>query len=147
MLKQVYIADDVLTAAKRRISYVFDEFENIVVSISGGKDSTVLAHLALVEAHRRGRKIGLFFLDEEVVYQSTIDQIEYLMNLYPENTIPLWLQIEFHLTNATSYNEGQLICWERGKSDIWMRPKHPKAIKYKPWDPATETGSIPAYAG
>lgn len=139
MLKQVYIADDVLTAAKRRISYVFDEFENIVVSISGGKDSTVLAHLALVEAHRRGRKIGLFFLDEEVVYQSTIDQIEYLMNLYPENTIPLWLQIEFHLTNATSYNEGQLICWERGKSDIWMRPKHPKALKYKPWDPATET--------
>ncbi len=139
LLKQVYTHEDVLSAAKRRISYVFDEFENIVVSISGGKDSTVLAHLALVEAHRRGRKIGLFFLDEEVVYQSTIDQIEYLMNLYPENTIPLWLQIEFNLTNATSYMEGQLKCWEAGKHKIWMRSKHPIAIKHKPWDSEKET--------
>ncbi|WJQ03212.1 phosphoadenosine phosphosulfate reductase family protein [Geobacillus stearothermophilus] len=139
MLKQVYINEDVLTAAKRRISAVFDEWENIIVSISGGKDSTVLAHLALQEAHRRGRKIGLFFLDEEVVYESTIEQIRYLMNLYPENTIKLWLQIEFHLTNATSLTESQLVCWERGKSKIWMRPKEPDSIKYKPWDPEKET--------
>ncbi len=139
MLRQVYVNKTVLEAAKERISYIFDEFENIIVSISGGKDSTVLTHLALTEAHRRNRKIGLFFLDEEVVYESTIKQIEYLMNLYPENTIPLWLQIEFHLTNATSLTEGQLICWEAGKSKIWMRPKNPISIKHKPWDPAKET--------
>src|SRR5690625_2254920 len=42
MLKQVYVPKDVLTAAKERISYIFDEFEDIVVSISGGKDSTAL---------------------------------------------------------------------------------------------------------
>lgn len=128
-----------MSAAKRRVAYVFDEFENIVVSISGGKDSTVLAHLALLEAHKRKRRIGLFFLDEEVVYESTIQQIEYLMNLYPENTIPLWLQIEFNLTNATSYMEGQLKCWEAGKHKIWMRSKHPIAIKHKPWDSEKET--------
>lgn len=139
MLKQVYVNEDVLTAAKKRISDVFDEWENIIVSISGGKDSTVLAHLALQEANKRGRKIGLFFLDEEVVYESTIEQIRYLMNLYPENTIKLWLQIEFHLTNATSLKDSQLICWERGKSKIWMRSKEPDSIKYKPWDPEKET--------
>ena len=48
---------NVLEAVRERISYIFDEFERIIVSISGGKDSTVLAHLALVEAHKRGRKI------------------------------------------------------------------------------------------
>ena len=99
----------------------------------------MLAHLALLEAHKRKRRIGLFFLDEEVVYESTIQQIEYLMNLYPENTIPLWLQIEFNLTNATSYMEGQLKCWEAGKQKIWMRSKHPIAIKHKPWDSEKET--------
>jgi len=139
MIKQIYINKTVLEAAKERISYVFDEFENIIVSISGGKDSTVLAHLALIEANKRGRRIGLFFLDEEVVYQSTIEQVEYLMNLYPENTIKLWLQIEFHLTNATSMTESQLKCWEAGKHKIWMRSKRSDAIWHKPWDTTKET--------
>lgn len=139
MLKQIYIDRDVLTAARERISMIFDDFENIIVSISGGKDSTTLAHLALTEAHKRNRRIGIFFLDEEVVYDSTIKQIEYVMSLYPENTIPLWFQIEFHLTNATSLIEGQLICWEAGKHKIWMRPKKPFAIQHKPWSKEKET--------
>lgn len=133
MLKQVYIPKNVLDSARERMAFVFDEFDNIIVSISGGKDSTVLAHLALAEANRRGRKIGLFFLDEEVVYDSTITQIDYLMNMYPENTTPLWLQIEFKLTNATSLTEGQLVCWEAGKHKIWMRRKVPHSIQHKPW--------------
>jgi predicted phosphoadenosine phosphosulfate sulfurtransferase len=139
MLAQVYLSDDVLTAARRRVSFIFDSFESIIVSISGGKDSTVLAHLALVEAHRRGRRVGLSFIDEEVVYQSTVDQVEYLMELFPDNTDRLWLQVPFKLTNATSLTESQLVCWEPGKHKIWMRPKKPYAIQHPPWDRATET--------
>jgi len=139
MRKQVYINSTVLDEARQRIAYVFDEFENIVVSISGGKDSTVLAHLSLAEAHRRGRKIGLFFLDEEVVYDSTVEQVDYLMSLYPENTIRLWLQLEFNLTNAASLTEGQLKCWEAGKHKLWMRPKRADSIKFPPWDREKET--------
>ncbi|MHA1601794.1 MAG: phosphoadenosine phosphosulfate reductase domain-containing protein [Promethearchaeota archaeon] len=129
---------NVVDAAKDRIGYIFDQFETIIVSISGGKDSTVLAHLSLLEAYKRDRKIGLFFLDEEVVYQSTVDQIEYLMSLYPNNTNRLWLQIEFYLTNATSLNESQLKCWEAGKHKIWMRSKGKNNICAKPWDIKTE---------
>ncbi len=139
MLKQVYTSKDVLTAAKERMAYIFDEFENIIVSVSGGKDSTVLAHLALQEAHKRDRRVGMFFLDEEVVYDSTIRQIDYLMNMYPENTVKLWFQIEFKLTNATSYKEGQLNCWEAGKHKIWMRSKQPFSIQHKPWAKEVET--------
>ena len=93
----------------------------------------MLAFLALLEAQRRGRRIGLFFLDEEVMYQSSIDQVDYLMGLFPENTIPLWLQIPFYLTNATSVSVGQLRCWEPGEHKLWMRPKRDGAIKFKPW--------------
>ncbi len=144
MLRQVYINKTVLDAAKERMAYIFDEFENIIVSVSGGKDSTVLAHLALTEAHQRGRKIGIFFLDEEVVYDSTIKQIEYILGLYPENTIPLWLQVEFFLTNAASLTESQLKCWEAGKHKIWMRSKNQKAIWHKPWDKEKETIRVKA---
>lgn len=47
---KIYINKDVLTSARERISLMFDKFENICCSLSGGKDSTVLLHLALEEA-------------------------------------------------------------------------------------------------
>jgi len=119
--------------------WIFDSFEQVVVSISGGKDSTVLAWLALQEAKRRDRRVGMFFFDEEVVYQSTADQVEYLMTMDPEHTIPLWLQIEFRLTNAVSQREWYMTAWEAGKHELWMRPKKDYAIKFRPWDTAGET--------
>jgi predicted phosphoadenosine phosphosulfate sulfurtransferase len=130
---------NVLEAARQRIAFIFDNFVEIHVSVSGGKDSTVLAHLCLQEALRRKRKVGLFFLDEEVVYESTIRQVEYLMEMHPRVTNRLWLQIPFALTNATSLSEPQLICWEPGKHKLWMRPKKAYSIQHKPWDVATET--------
>lgn len=139
MLKQVYLPKLVVEATRERISRVFNDFENIIIPISGGKDSTVLVHFALKEANKRGRKVGLFFLDEEVVYDSTIKQIEYIMSLYPENTVQLWLQIEFNLTNATSLTEPYLRCWEAGKHKLWMRSKRAGAIHFPPWDRETET--------
>ena len=139
MPTQVFNKENVLDAARKRIALIFDRFETINVSVSGGKDSTVLAHLMLMEARRRERRIGLFFLDEEVVYDSTIQQIDYLMNLAPGNTNCLWLQIPFCLTNAVSLTEPQLICWEPGKHKLWMRPRNARAIHAPPWNRATET--------
>lgn len=141
MLTLRYAGDTVLEAARRRISFVFNHFEEIVCSISGGKDSTTLAHLVLTEADRRKRRIGLFLLDEEVLYQSSVDQVEYLMNLFPNATKRMWLQVPFHLTNATSVEEGYLVCWEPKKHKIWMRPRVDFAIKGKPWDERSETVS------
>lgn len=133
-LAQIYVKENVLEAAKRRVNFIFDNYDDIKVSVSGGKDSTVLAHLIMSEAHRRNRRVGMFFLDEEVIYKATVEQIEYLLNLYPENTIPLWLQIEYNTTNATSYSESHLVAWENGKHKIWMRPKKQIAIKFPQWD-------------
>jgi len=113
-------------------------YDNLIVSVSGGKDSTVLAALALEEASRRRRKIGLFFLDEEVVYQATVDQVEYLMSIFPEWTNRLWLQVEFNLTNATSATETQLLCWEEGKHKQWMRSKGKNNIVAPPWGRGSE---------
>lgn len=136
---QIYTHKNVLEAARERIRFIFDQFETIHVSISGGKDSTVLAHLALEEAKRRVRKIGIFFLDEEAVYQETINQVEYIMEtMAPEHVTPLWLQMEFNLTNATSLTETQFVPWEAGKHKLWLRPKKNYSIKFAPWDRDTQ---------
>lgn len=129
----------VLEAARERIGFIFDHFEGIIVSVSGGKDSTVLAHLALTEAKKRGRRIGIYFLDEEAMYQASVDQVEHLMESFKDNVIPLWLQVEFNLTNAVSVEEGQLTAWEPGKHAVWMRTRRAGSIQHPPWDRATQT--------
>lgn len=136
---QVYGSENVLVAAQKRMELIFDTFKDIHVSVSGGKDSTVLAHLAITEAKRRNRKVSIFFLDEEAVYAETVRQVEYLMEqLAPEHVIPLWLQMEFNLTNATSLTETQFIPWEAGKHKLWLRPKKDYSIKFPPWDRSKE---------
>lgn len=132
MLKQVYIGKNVLTAAQERINAVFSDFENIVVSVSGGKDSTVLAHLVLSKAQELQRKVTVFFLDEEIEYQSTIEQIQYLLfEMFPAVTIPVWWQIEMKLSNATSLSAGNLVGWEDGVE--WIRPKDPRSVHVYPY--------------
>lgn len=139
MIRQTFLKINVVDATRKRIEWIFDNFDNIVVSISGGKDSTVLAYMTLQEAHKRNRKVGIFFLDEEVVYQSTIDQVRYIMNLYPENTIKLWYQLEFNLTNATSIDETQFKVWDHEKQDVWLRPKEKDSIKQPTWNVNKQT--------
>ena len=56
---------DVLTAAKERVEWTFDNFDCVYCSFSAGKDSGVMTHMVMEEARKRGRKVGLFFLDWE----------------------------------------------------------------------------------
>lgn len=119
-----YKTDDVLTAARKRIARVFNDFEEIVISVSGGKDSTVLAELCAEEAARRSRRPALFFLDQEAEYESTIDVIEALMA--DPRIEPRWYQVPLLMTNATSHRALFLRAWEPGEA--WMRAKHPAAI-------------------
>lgn len=130
---RVYKEINVLEKSRERIRYIFDNFDSIIVSVSGGKDSTVLASLAIEEAKKRGRVIGMFFLDEEVVYQNTIEQVDYLMNISPENTKRWWLQVPFHLTNATSLKDSQLISWDPKRKKDWMRKRKIYNVLNPPW--------------
>jgi len=115
---------NVLDAARQRITFLFDEFENICVSISGGKDSTVLLALVLQEAEQRNRKVKVFFLDQEAEYQATIDIIR--VQLQHPLIIPQWYQVPIYMTNATSYTDYFLYAW--GEGEEWMRQKDPLAI-------------------
>ena len=119
-------ARDVLTAARSRMAAVFDDFEQVVVSVSGGKDSAVVRRLALDEADRRGRRVALFFLDQEAEYQSTAEIMAQWM--HDPRVDPLWYQVPLRLTNATSHADYWLRAWDPDARDLWMREKDPVAI-------------------
>jgi predicted phosphoadenosine phosphosulfate sulfurtransferase len=123
-MAKVFLDQTVYAAAQERIALVFDAFETVEVSVSSGKDSTVLYHLALAEARRRNRKIGVFFLDQEAEYAASISVIEQMMTA--PDVVPLWYQVPIKMTNATSFKEEFLYAWEPGAT--WMREKNPLAI-------------------
>jgi predicted phosphoadenosine phosphosulfate sulfurtransferase len=116
--------ENVLDAVIKRISYLFDNYDNIQLAFSGGKDSTVLFHLINTEAIKRKRKFILYFQDQEAEYQGTIDFVEWAM-LQP-NVIPQWYQVPIFMTNAASHQ--QLFLWAWGIGEQWVREKHPLAI-------------------
>ena len=116
--------ENVLQAVNKRISYLFDNYDNIQLAFSGGKDSTVLFHLVNAEAKKRNRKFILYFQDQEAEYQGTIDFVEWAMS--QPNVIPQWYQVPIFMTNAASHE--QLFLWAWGEGEQWVREKHPLAI-------------------
>lgn len=116
--------ENVLDATHKRISYLFDHYDNISLSFSGGKDSTALFHMINEEAKKRNRKFILYFQDQEAEYQGTIDFVEWAMT--QPNVIPLWYQVPIFMTNAAS--QQQLFLWAWGKGEKWVRDKNPIAI-------------------
>jgi len=123
-MKRILRDQNVLDATRERVSMIFDNFKDISVSISSGKDSTVIYWLFLQEAIKRDRKITAFFQDQEAEYQSSIDLIKVMMK-HP-NVIPAWYQVPIYLTNATSYTDYFLYAW--GEGEEWVREKDPQAI-------------------
>jgi predicted phosphoadenosine phosphosulfate sulfurtransferase len=125
---RVYKQQNVLDAGRERMAWIFDNYDRVVVSISSGKDSTILAHMASREAERRGREVEFFFLDQEAEYQATVAQVRAMMRWSAVK--PLWYQVPIRMTNATSYTDCFLHAWEPGAE--WIRPKEPDSIHEAP---------------
>lgn len=121
---KVYCDRNVLEMARERVSLIFDNFETINISISSGKDSTVLFFLAWQEAVKRNRNITAFFLDQEAEYENSIIQIKKMIDR--NNVVSAWYQVPIYLTNATSSTEFFLNAW--GEGEQWIREKDSSSI-------------------
>lgn len=127
-LSKVGLGINVLEAARRRISEVFDSFEHIYVSFSGGKDSSVMLHLVMDEAKRRNRRVGVLFVDLEAQYQLTIEHVRECYDLYKDSIDPYWVALPLALRNAVSNYQPQWMCWDPGLHESWVRERDPMSI-------------------
>jgi predicted phosphoadenosine phosphosulfate sulfurtransferase len=126
-----YLPKTVIEAAIERINFVFDECDDVSVSMSGGKDSTVLFNLAREVARERGRlPIKVFWLDQEAEWQATEDYMRTIM--YDPEVQPFWFQIPFRLTNSLSFRDNYLYCWREADREKWIREQDPISIKVNP---------------
>jgi len=134
------IGVDVLTAARQRISYTFDHFEAIYISFSAGKDSSVMFHLVMDEAIKRGRKVGVLLIDLEAQYLLTIDHAQEMFSLYKDHIELYWVCLPIKLRNSVSNYEPVWCAWDPERKDDWVRQPPKQAITdcgyfdfFEPW--------------
>jgi predicted phosphoadenosine phosphosulfate sulfurtransferase len=131
---KIYLEKSVLQASKERISKIFDDFEKYYISFSGGKDSTVMTHLIMDEAIKRGKKVGLLIIDLEAQYKHTIDHIREMIELYKDHIDLHWFCGELLLRNAVSDFQPKWTCWDEESKDLWIREKPGEASDLSQYD-------------
>lgn len=124
MTKTTTVPKNVYELAQERLRIVFNEFDNVYLSFSGGKDSGVLLSLCIDYIRRNNLKIklGVFHMDYEIQYKMTID---YIARMLEENKDILEVYrvcVPFRVATCTSMYQSFWRPWEDSKKDLWVRP-------------------------
>lgn len=117
-----YCDQNVLDAARDRLRFAFEEFDNIYLSVSGGKDSSVMMQLARQIAEEDDHEFDVFFVDLEAQYKATIEQMETLID-NSKHVIGevYWCCLPLSLRNAVSQIQPKWTCWNQEKREKWVR--------------------------
>lgn len=117
----------VLDEAKDRIRRCFEEAQVIVVSFSGGKDSTVALGLTIEVARELGRlPVNVFFCDEEIV-QPELEAYHRRVAAMPEVNF-IWSCVPTKQRNSGSMKKPWWYPWAEEDRNIWVRDLPPEAV-------------------
>jgi predicted phosphoadenosine phosphosulfate sulfurtransferase len=113
---------NVWEAALDRIRTVWDMADDVIVSFSGGKDSTVLLNAALAIHKERGetKPLKVLFWDEEAIPMPTIDYV--YREAVKENIELHWFCMPVEHRCACSKEHDYWYPWQPEVEDLWTRP-------------------------
>ena len=117
---KIYKNENVLEAAIKRYEFIFNEFDNICFSLSGGKDSSVMVQLADKIAEKTNKTYDILSIHLEAQYKDTIKHINYLKDNLKNYGNFYWVCLPLSLRNAVSVFEPKWTCWDEKKKDKWI---------------------------
>ena len=119
-----YLNINVYEALQERLKFIFDNFDNIYVSFSGGKDSGLLLSMVLdyVKRHKIQKKIGVFHQDFEAQYDLTTRYVTRMFENNLDIIEPFWVCLPMASRCAVSNFQMYWYPWEESKKDCWVRP-------------------------
>lgn len=121
-MAKVYKNENVYDAAIKRYQIVFEEFDNYCLSVSGGKDSSIMLQLMAQEARKAGKKISVLYIDLEAQYRATIAHINELIDCTKDVVDEwYWVAMPLSLRNAVSAIQPKWICWDKKDKKKWVR--------------------------
>ncbi|MEM1123328.1 MAG: DUF3440 domain-containing protein [Bacteroidota bacterium] len=129
-----YIDKNVYESLIERIHFIFDEFERPCISVSGGKDSSLLFQIMNQIAKERNRAFDAMYIDLEAGYKMTAIHMEELKAMhYKGDFYHFCLPItEF---NGLSIFQPAWTVWNPKKKDLWIKPMPDDAITIDSVDP------------
>lgn len=118
-----YLDQTVYDALQERLHFLFEEFDNIFLSFSGGKDSGLLLNLVLdfQEKYYPDKKIGVFHQDFEAQYTVTTEYIERTFERIHDRVEPYWVCLPMATRTALSSYEMYWYPWDDTKKESWVR--------------------------
>ncbi len=119
-----YLEKNVYEALQERLKFIFDNFDNIYVSFSGGKDSGLLLNMVLSYKRRNKitKKIGVFHQDFEAQYQTTTDFVTRMFENNMRDIEPYWVCLPMGSRCAVSNYQMYWYPWDPDQKDLWVRP-------------------------
>ncbi|MBC1921402.1 DUF3440 domain-containing protein [Listeria grayi] len=118
---------NVLEAAQGRMHYIFQEFEHVYFSVSGGKDSGIMVYLANQIAQKMNRIFDIVILDIEANYTETVIFLERCKQLPNVGTVYHFC-LPFYEDNYSSILQPQWIMWNPREKERWIHPLPQDAI-------------------
>lgn len=124
MKRKVYLNKNVYDATQERLQYVFSEFEHVLLSFSGGKDSGVLLSLVLdfVKEHDIKRKFHLFYQDFEAMYSLTTSYVHEMFERSAPYAHLHWMCLPIASRLTLSSVNDYWYPWDDKAADRWVRP-------------------------
>jgi len=121
---RVYKETNVYDAANERIKYIFDNFERIYLSFSGGKDSGVMLNLVLdyMKKNKITKKIGIQIMDNEANYEFSLDFMHRILRENMDYLEVYWCCLPVTLPCTVSSYEIDWQCWGEQDKHRWIRP-------------------------
>lgn len=119
-----YSTQNVYEAAQERLGFVFENFNRVYVSFSGGKDSGVLLNLAIdyLRSHYPSRRIGVQILDNEANYTYSNEFMHRLVQANQDVLDVYWCCLPVTLPCTVSSYEMDWQCWGTADQHRWIRP-------------------------
>ncbi len=137
-----WLDKNVFEAALERLTFVYENFEKVYISFSGGKDSTVMLYLAIKVAKELNKlPVNVLYIDFEAQYKATIKHVEEML-IGNDDVKPYWICLPFNLRNAVSVFQPQWMCWDPDAKDKWVRemPKYDCVISDPDYFPFFKKG-------
>lgn len=117
-----YLEKNVYEATVERVKYLFEEFDNVLIAFSGGKDSSVCLNICYDYAKENNllNKLSIYHIDYEAQYQMTTDYVDETFKKF-NDLKRFWLCLPVEAQCCCKMDGGTWTVWSQEKKEIWVR--------------------------